>query len=373
MFLVGCGACGSPTKKDLYNDASSESCPMNKSHSETQCRSLPGISLVVPVRNEQSSIGELIASISKQTREPDEVILVDGGSTDQTVALAEDLTAGDRRYRILRVGDATPGRGRNVGFAEARYDWVALTDAGIRLDPEWMDQLAEVAERDPRVQVVYGNYEPTQDTFFERCAALAYVPAKEQRPGGVMRGPSIASALIHWDVWKAVGGFPDLRAAEDLVFMERIKERGFVTGWVPEATVTWQLQPTLARTFRRFVLYSKHTAWAGRQWDWQYGIARQYLVGLLFLVLAIVHSPWWLGLPLLGFLARVAKSIWTRREGRGLLWLLDPIQLAGVGLILTTIDLATFIGWVQALCSLNSSHGTTKNTKSTKECHEPGT
>ena len=321
---------------------------MSKSDSEPPHQSLPGISLVVPVRNEEISIGELIASISRQTRRPDEVVLVDGGSTDQTVALAEGLTAQDPRYRIVRAGDATPGRGRNVGFAEARHDWVALTDAGIRLDPEWLERLADVAERDPSIRVVYGNYEPVQETLFERCAALAYVAAKQHRPGGLMRGPSIASALIHRDVWEAVGGFPDLRAAEDLVFMERIDGQKFHVGWAPGATVAWRLQPTLARTFRRFVLYSKHNVWAGRQRDWHHGIARQYLVALPFVVLAFAHSPWWLGAPLLGALTRVAKSLWVRREGRGLIWLLNPIQFAGVGVILAAIDLATFVGWVQA-------------------------
>ncbi|MGD0043085.1 MAG: glycosyltransferase, partial [Isosphaeraceae bacterium] len=164
---------------------------MRKPDSEAPHESLPGISLVVPVRNEEMSIDELIASISRQTRHPDEVVLVDGGSTDQTVALAEGLTAQDSRYRVVRAGDATPGRGRNVGFAEARHDWVALTDAGIRLDPAWLERLAGVAERDPSVRVVYGNYEPLQETLFERCAALAYVAAKQHRPGGLMRGPSI--------------------------------------------------------------------------------------------------------------------------------------------------------------------------------------
>jgi glycosyltransferase involved in cell wall biosynthesis len=312
-------------------------------------RPLLGISLVVPMRNEESSIVELIASISRQTRHPDEVLLVDGGSTDRTVSLAEELTAQDPRYRIVRAGDATPGRGRNLGFAEARHDWVALTDAGILLDPAWLERLAEVAERDPSVRVVYGNYEPVQETFFERCAALAHVAAKEHRPGGLMRGPFIASALIHRDVWDAVGGFRDLRAAEDLDFMDRVKERGLVTGWAPGATVAWRLQPSLGRIYRRFVLYSKHNVWAGRQRDWHHGIARMYFLGLPFLVLGMVHSWWWLGVPLLFYLARVGKSVWVRREDRGLLWMLNPIQFAGVGLILATIDLATFVGWAQAL------------------------
>ena len=306
------------------------------------------VSLVVPARNEEATLGQLVDSIRGQTRPPDEVILVDGGSDDRTVFLARAYAQGDPRFRVVEAGDATPGQGRNVGIAAAAHDWIALTDAGIRLDAEWLERLAEVAEQDPSVRAVYGDYEPVRETFFERCAALAYVPAKQHRPGGPMRGPSIASALIHRDVWEAVGGFPDLRAAEDLIFMERIDEHRFMVGWAPGATVSWQIQPTLARTFRRFVLYSKHNVWAGRQRYWHHGIARQYLVGLPFVVLAFAHSPWWLVALLLGALTRVAKSIWVRREGRGLIWLLNPIQFAGVGVILAAIDLATFVGWVQA-------------------------
>jgi glycosyltransferase involved in cell wall biosynthesis len=332
------------------------------------------VSLVVPVRNEEATVERLIKSIRGQSRLPDEVILVDGGSDDRTVSLARAVAHGDPRFRVVEAGDATPGRGRNVGFTEARNDWVALTDAGIRLDPAWLERLTEVAEHDPSVRVVYGHYEPVQETLFGRCATLAYVPARVSRPGGRMRGPSIASALVHRDVWRIVGGFPDLRAAEDLAFMDRVRELGITTGWAPGATVVWQLQQTLAGTFRRFALYSKLNAWAGRQWDWHYGIARTYLLGLPFLALALVHSVRWLVVPVLMALARVAKSIWVRREGRGLLWLLNPVQFAGVGLILATIDLATFVGWAQALCSsANADQGTTKDTKTTKVLQELGT
>src|SRR5437879_4258614 len=127
------------------------------------------VSLVVPVRNEESSVPSLIKSICAPTRPPDEIILVDGGSTDRTVAIARELTAADARFRVLEAGEATPGRGRNVGIAAASCEWIALTDAGIRLEPGWLEHLTVVVRQDPSVDIVYGNFEPLTGSFFERC------------------------------------------------------------------------------------------------------------------------------------------------------------------------------------------------------------
>lgn len=306
------------------------------------------VSLVIPVRDEAATMHELLASVSSQTRRPDEVLLVDGGSKDNTVALAHAAGAQDPSLRVIEAGEATPGRGRNVGIAAASYEWIALTDAGIRLEPDWLEQLLEVAQHDPSVMVVYGDCRPLTETFFERCAALAYTIIPQPRPGGMMRAPSIASSLLRREVWQAVGGFPDLRAAEDLILMEAVEQRGFKTGWAANAHVWWRLPPTLAGTFRKFVLYSRHNVWAGRQKFWHYGIARQYLLALLFIGLALVHHRGWLVLPALGLCARTLKSIWQRRDGRGLWWALNPAQFCGVMLVILTIDVATYLGWAQA-------------------------
>jgi glycosyltransferase involved in cell wall biosynthesis len=315
------------------------------------------VSLVVPVRNEEASLPALLESIRRQTHQPAEVILVDGGSTDGTVRVAREMTDACKGLRVIEATEATPGRGRNIGIGAARSEWVALTDAGIRLEPQWLENLVGVARADKDVSVVYGNYEAATRTFFERCAALVYLPPKAERAGGRMRGPSIASALIRRAVWEATGGFPDLRAAEDLFFMEHVERLNFKIGYAPRATVWWQLQPTLRETFRKFALYSRHNVWAGRQWDWHYGLARQYAVWLVCCVLAFAHSAWWLALPLAATLARAAKSVYVRREGRSLCWLLNPVQFAGVILVMLTIDLAAFVGWAQAARQGNGGGG----------------
>jgi glycosyltransferase involved in cell wall biosynthesis len=313
------------------------------------------ISLVIPVRNEERSLPTLIDSIRRQSLMPSEVVIVDGGSADKTVEIARALTAGDERFCIIETESATPGLGRNIGIASASNDWIALTDAGIRLEPEWLERLAEEVERDPSAKVVYGGYEVSAESFSERCGALAYAHKKEERPGGRMRGPFIASSLVRRDVWKSVGGFPDLRASEDLIFMERVKQSGFKTAWAPRAIVWWQPPRTVGATFRRFAVFSRYNVLAGRQQYWHYGLARQYLLALPFAALALLHSLLWLIVPLLGGLARVARAIWARREGRGVLWLVNPAQFFGVAMIVAVIDAATFVGWAQAIRQRNKA------------------
>ncbi|MEP7076305.1 MAG: hypothetical protein ABI878_10890, partial [Acidobacteriota bacterium] len=234
----------------------------------------------------------------------------------------------------------------------------ALTDAGIELDQNWLAELIAVVpakptaveenETEPHVDVVYGNYSPVISNLFEKCACLCYSPAK--KINGI-RGTSVASMLMRKQVWATVGGFPDMRAAEDLIFMEAIAEKGFGIATAPSAMIHWQLQPDVLRTLQKFILYSKHNVWAGRQWDWHYGIVRLYLLLLPFLLLAVVHTRWWLlGLPF-WLAARTTKRILAHRYECGVGTLFNPLIFFGVAGLILLIDLATFVGWGQALVS----------------------
>ena len=317
------------------------------------------ISLVVPVRNEEESIEQLIESIGWQTLRPDEVVFVDGGSTDRTVEILERFAAGDSKIKLIKTSGATPGKGRNLGIEAAANDWIALTDAGIRLDDKWLEELVNVIlppgpsatspnqlrEPEPGAVIVYGNYTPEIGNLFERCAAIAYVPS--QGASGI-RAKFIASSMLKKQVWEKVGGFPDMRAAEDLMFMEAAEAARFQVAFAPEAMVHWQLRPDVESTFKKFVLYSKHNVWAGRQWDWHYGIARQYIFLVPFVLLAIFHSWWWLLAIPAWVGARTAKRILAHRYDFELSALFNPIVFVGVAGLILVIDAATFVGWAQA-------------------------
>lgn len=307
------------------------------------------VSLVVPVRDEAASLRALLDSIRGQARPPDEVVLVDGGSSDATVTLAVQAARSDPTVRILEAGDATPGRGRNVGIAAACHEWVALTDAGIVLEPQWLADLEAAAVSNPSAGVVWGTYEPRIDNFLDSCATLAYVPARRRTAGGPARGPSITSCLLRRSAWAAAGGFPDLRAAEDLVFMERLAGAGIEAVWAPSAVAWWSLPPSLGATFRRFRSYSCHNVLAGRQAHWHHGVARIYAAAAIASIAALALDADVGAVLGLGVGARVALTVARHRGERSLSWMLNPARLAGVAVLLATLDAATFIGWADAL------------------------
>jgi len=306
------------------------------------------VSLVVPVKDEAASIEALVRSIQCQVHPPEEVIIVDGGSSDGTAGVIRRLVGDDVRYRLVEAGPATPGRGRNVGIEAATRPWVALTDAGITLDPHWLDRLIRLVETDGRVDVVYGTFGPARGSFFERCADLAYVAPMTPSAAGPVRTRFIASCLLRKDVWRRVGGFPDLRAAEDRIFMRRLDALGCRVAIAPEARVTWQLAPTPGQTFQRFRRYSTHNVLGGEQKNWHHGVFRLYLAGLGLGLLARARGRSAFPLVAAAGSLRVARTIWRRREGRGTAWVLRPDRFVTVGAILAILDAATFIGWIEA-------------------------
>lgn len=309
---------------------------------------MQGLTLVIPLKNEAGSVTALIESVRQQLHQPDSIILVDGGSTDETVQLIRRATANDSRFKVIEAGPAMPGKGRNIGAANASTPWIAFTDAGIRLERDWLQGLVTKADENPGAAIVYGNYAPVIHGFFDKCAAMAYVAPKIP---GKIRGKFIASSLYKKEVWEKAGGFPEWRAAEDLIFMENAEKLGrqFVTA--PEAMVNWELRPDLASTFKRFDLYSKYNVWAGRQAFWHYGVARQYALVLVSLAAAIFHNWYWLLLIPTWLVARAAKRILLHRHEFGWQQLLNPAVIICVIAITITIDIATFSGWIKALIS----------------------
>ena len=312
------------------------------------------VSVVVPVRDEEHSIRELLDSLLRQTRPPDEIVITDGGSVDATPQIIEEYIQKGAPVRLLRAGPALPGRGRNLGAAAAQFEWLAFTDAGIRVNGDWLEAFVARAGHDSSIDIVYGSLEPVTDTFFKECAAIAYVPPPALRDGIVIRPRFIASTLLRRDAWAKVNGFPeDLRSAEDLIFMNRLEEAGYKSVFEPRAQVHWDLRPTLGTTFNRFLVYSRNNIRAGLWRQWQATILSRYAVLLGLFVLALIVNPRWTWLPvaawLLMLVARAVVSIRRNRHCYPASVVRNVMRACMIVALLAALDLAAILGSIQWL------------------------
>jgi glycosyltransferase involved in cell wall biosynthesis len=285
----------------------------------------------------------LLESVAGQDRPPDEIVVVDAGSKDTTAALVSSFEA-PVALRLVRREALFPGLARNAGVEQAAHGWLAFTDGGVRLDRAWLAELASAAEKGA-ADVVFGSYDPVCDTFFRRCAAVAYVPA----PGGFgVRGPSVASMLLTREAFERAGRFPPFRAAEDLIFMERLFALPLRIAYAPRAVVHWQLAPDAPRTLRRFALYSEHNLRAQRGRYWHRGVLRHYVLmaALTAGVLGLGGGAWALFVYPLWQVARAARSAWHKRAAFDFK-ATDPRHVLGAAALLSLIDVATFVGAIR--------------------------
>src|SRR5947208_1677009 len=128
------------------------------------------VSLVATVKDAGEHIGEFLASVSAQTRAPDEVVIVDGGSTDRTL----EVLRGAEGVTVVEEPGANISRGRNLAVAAATHDVIAVSDADCVLDSHWLERLLLPIEAG--ADVAMGAYRARTDGFFQVCASAVAVP-----------------------------------------------------------------------------------------------------------------------------------------------------------------------------------------------------
>src|SRR5688500_17395801 len=96
------------------------------------------VTVVVPTYNRCAFLPDLVASLKAQTHPSFHVVIVDDGSTDDTVAVATDAIAGDPRFTLLSSPNRGPATARNIGARDAAGEWLAFTDDDCMPQPGWL-------------------------------------------------------------------------------------------------------------------------------------------------------------------------------------------------------------------------------------------
>jgi len=309
------------------------------------------VSVIATVLNEGPAIERLLTSLAAQSRQPDEVVIVDGGSTDETFSILKEwATVGKLPLRVLRKPGANISVGRNAAIAAATGDVIATTDAGVRLEEGWLEALVAPFEQEDvahSIAVVAGWFVPDPQSVFETAMGATVLPAERDIKAERFL-PSSRSVAFRKAAWEAVGGYPEwLDYCEDLIFDFRLRDLYGPFPFAPAARVHFRPRSSLRAFFKQYYQYARGD---GKADLWRRRHLIRYLtylvVGPLLVGLALFHSPWWWLALLAGAAAYTAtpyRRLWPLLAPYGP-W--DRLQaLLLVPIIRVVGDVAKMVGY----------------------------
>jgi glycosyltransferase involved in cell wall biosynthesis len=270
------------------------------------------VSVILTVLNEGESVRGVLESLCVQTRCPDEVVIADGGSRDQTLATLREYVS-RLPLKIVSAPDSNIAQGRNAAIRAAKGDILAVTDAGVRCHPNWLERLA-APFADPGVMAAAGFFRSAPRTVLEAAMGATVLPeARDVNPGTYL--PSSRSAAFRREAWEAAGGYPEwLDYSEDVVFDLALRRKFGPFTFVPEALVDFRPRGSLGALARQYFHYARGDGKAGlfpRQHAVRY--FAYLVVAPLLAHSALTVSPWlWLvGLAAgLAYLRLPIRRLW---------------------------------------------------------------
>ena len=312
----------------------------------------PAVSVVIPARDEARAIASCIASVQAQDVGDLEIVVVDGGSTDGTLAIVDRIAGDDPRVRIVHNPAGTIPVALNLGLAAARGRWFVRVDAHSTVTPEHVRVLTEHLDSG-RWGGVGGRKDAVASTPMGAAIALAL-----GSPAGV------GDSAYHWAVsprrtdhvpfgaypvplLRALGGWDErLEANEDYELDLRLRRRGHELLLDPSVRIGWRTKETLRDLFVQYRRYGRGKADVARLHPGSLAArhlaAPALVTALAAAVLVAPIQPWVAGAivaPYVGFVI-VASARIARRAGQ-------PAAAPRVAAALTTMHVAWGLGFWQ--------------------------
>ena len=207
----------------------------------------PLISVVTPAYNAGAFIAETIESVQKQSLSDWEHIVIDDGSTDNTVAEVERVA--DARLRLIRQENAGQSAAQNAGLAKARGARIVMLDADDLLLPGALQRLSDALDAHGSAVMAYGKswlIDPEGQAIGARqvlAPGMRLVGLEEL----LVQNPiaSGGAGMIRAEVMKRAGGFdPEIRMAQDWECWCRLATEGPFVALGGEAVLEYRLHPS---------------------------------------------------------------------------------------------------------------------------------
>jgi glycosyltransferase involved in cell wall biosynthesis len=276
------------------------------------------VSVCLTVFNEEKSMRPLLESLLKGSKRAAEIVIVDAQSTDKTIDIIKHLRKKDRRIKLL-VKKCSRAEGRNLAVDLAKFEIIAMTDAGCTVEKNWLKKLVEPF-KDEKVDMVAGFYKMVGDTPLQKAFSVFLGTQPTEFDVNFM--PSTRSIAFRKTVWEQIGGFPENLedTAEDTVFTNKANEINANIVRVKNARVEWGMPENYSEGIRKMFNYAKGDA-KSRIWRHSskgltshnvkvVSIFLRYLF-ILFLLIYTIRYPYLLFLP---FLLLLLYLIWSFRK-----------------------------------------------------------
>ena len=211
-------------------------------------------SVIIPVRNEGSNIYEFLRMVACQTIKPDEVIVVESHSKDNTVAEIERYQRDyghELKLELIISKEEGPAKNRNLGIAKAKNELLLFLDAGIDIEKELFERMIATYLHFPEADLVAGIYEPKIRNEISSKFVWDW-----QKIDFSLYIPSSRCLLVKRSKVQSIGGYPEFLpyTGEDTLFA--IRYRKVSNLWViNKAIKVWWHAPTNKEDGKRKAFY----------------------------------------------------------------------------------------------------------------------
>jgi rhamnosyltransferase len=223
------------------------------------------VSVIIPTLNGERWLENLLSALVRQTLRPDEIFLVDSGSTDSTLSIVQRYM---RKYSFLRLHEMTQkdfdhGGTRTMAARQTGGDiLVFMTQDAVPADKKALELLIRPFAENNRLAATYGKQLPGKDASFfgEHLRRFNYPEQSQLRClkdwniyGFKTVFISNSFAAWHRDVLAEQGYFPEqLLFGEDTVALAKMLEKGYYVAYVSEAAVFHSHNYSIIEDFKRY-------------------------------------------------------------------------------------------------------------------------
>lgn len=234
-------------------------------------------SLISTVFNEEKNIRYFIDSIISQTKTPEEFIIVDGGSSDDTFNIIKSVAKKHKWIKPYQVSGLNISQGRNYAIKKAKGEIIVTCDAGGKFKEDWFERMLKGFNG----EVGFGVDKPLIKNDFHK--ALAKVILHKDVCG------SSRNMIFLKEAWTSVRGYPeDLLIGEDTLFDERLKRKGWKFKTIRDAICLWEMREDLGAVKKQFYRYGY---WDGVSYR-KYGMLPfKHILAAIFPIILIPIYP----------------------------------------------------------------------------------